>query len=170
MSNDKELGFDPSPPRNNVILAVGILSAVTLAALNPLLMGYFDHMVRAVPAERRAAEAEERRLNDKLSPLDALERAEREKLSGAPVSINAAMEQVSARGLSAAGATQPSDDVQAVLGWNQLPNEQAAAAATAAGQGALAPVVDADGGVAVEGADAGAPAAEPQTVEGAEAQ
>jgi hypothetical protein len=128
MAEHKELGFDDSPPRNTLILAVGVASVLTLALLTPLFTGYFDHMVQA----ENAAKNQEARA--RANPVNANREAQERQLSSARVSVDDAMRQLASVGRRVGPAPQPSTDTQAVLGWNQLENEAAAAeAARAAG-------------------------------------
>jgi hypothetical protein len=145
----RQLGFDDSPPRNNLILLVGIGSVITLALLEPLFTGYFDHMVREREAEQ-LMEARERA--DGLA--ENLEREE-QKLANAQVSVDQAMQQFARVGRRAGPQPQASEDVQAVLGWNQMPNTEAEAAAKAAMSGAAAAAeapAPIEGAVPAEGA------------------
>jgi Holliday junction resolvasome RuvABC DNA-binding subunit len=151
----KQLGFDDSPPRNNLILLVGIGSVITLALLEPLFSGYFDHMVREREAQQ-LTQARER--TDRLAENLA---REEQQLASARVSVEQAMQQLARVGRRAGPEPQASEDVQAVLGWNQLPNTQAEAAARAAAGTAAAPT---EGTAPAEGA---APAEGTAPAEGA---
>ncbi len=132
MAEHKELGFDDSPPRNTVILAVGTASVLTLVLLTPLFTGYFDHMVQA----EMAAKLEQAR--GRTNPARANLAAQERQLSSARISVGDAMGQLGRVGRRVGPEPQPSTDVQAVLGWNQLQNQAAADAAKRAMERAAA--------------------------------
>ncbi|MDH5493022.1 MAG: hypothetical protein OEY14_13795 [Myxococcales bacterium] len=151
------MAHDKSAPRNGLIGLSIFMTAFTLVALIPVFNSYWSSVVDPLVRERSLDSAG-------LDPAQARE-AQRDQLESSPLPIDRAMEQLGSRGRRVAPqiTPRPSEDVAAVEGWGQRPNEEGAAAARAAWEEAHRPPepepepATIDGGVS---GDAAAPSLE----------
>jgi len=123
------MATDNSPPRLKLIVTVGVITVVTLVALNFVLGGYYSHMTDEA---QRA----------KLAPTTGLDEYHKSQgliLAGSKIPIDKAMAQLAKGERDALIAPQQSDDLGPMTGWTKLPKK--------------APMVPMPGA-----ADAGAPA------------
>ncbi|MBC7172918.1 MAG: hypothetical protein H5U40_10840, partial [Polyangiaceae bacterium] len=113
MAEQRQLGFDDTPPRSGLIFAVGVASALTLALLTPLFTGYFDHMVK----REAALKLEDARVRRGYNPVRTNREAQERQLASARISVEDAMAQLGRVGRRVGPAPQPSTDLQALTGW-----------------------------------------------------
>ncbi len=95
---------------------MALLSVLTLVGVHAALVAYFDRMARA---------EELRKVGDAVpAPLLNLRADEHTRLTSGPVSIEAAMQEIAARGRAAASPDimpSASKDLTPLQGWTQMP-------------------------------------------------
>ncbi|MCL2724903.1 MAG: hypothetical protein FWD69_10760 [Polyangiaceae bacterium] len=134
------MATDNSPPRLKLLVTIGVITVVTLVALNLVLRGYYAHM----SDEARHA---------KMAPttgLDDHRKSEMAILAGSKVPMDQAMAQLARGQRDNLIAPQQSDDLGPMTGWSKAPKAPPEAPGADAGAAK-------DGGVHAAG-DAGAPA------------
>lgn len=139
------MAYDKTPPRDKMILGMAVLCIGTLIGLMPLLRMYFYSVMTPIE-EGRAASAGLTQVN-----------AYRDEQTRATSGIQDAMRQFAAGSRSPAIAPTRGDqpNIDAVEGWSELKNEEAAAHARAAYTGARAR----EAAEAMASVDGGVPAA-----------
>jgi len=148
------MGFEKTPPADKLIFATAIGSAILLLGLIPFFHGYFNQMVAEQYQQKVVGVPNV--LREEVSAREA------QNLASAPVSVEQAARELQQRGrvASPAIAPQASSSLDAVEGWNRMPNAEARAAAATAEAGTPAPAPEAPAPVEGEGAPAAEAAAE----------
>jgi hypothetical protein len=124
---------DDTPPRNRVIFSYTMLGVITLVGLKFVFDSYLDSSRRDV--RRDHIEASHTQV-----VLDAYRAEQRLRLSGGPMPIDRAIQEIGRRGRTAFPQLRPmpSEDREPLIGWAQLPRETGAAeAAPALEEGAI---------------------------------
>ena len=111
------MATDKSEPRSGVIIAVAVVSLVTLGAVRAFLNTYFDTEARA----------EEQRKIGGLKPeaLMSLRSDEARRLTTGPLPIASAMSELASRGRMGVGPEimpSASRDVGPLQGWAKMPS------------------------------------------------
>jgi hypothetical protein len=112
------MATDKSPPRTGLILKVAVFAIASLIIIHAALVAYFD----------RIAQAEEHRKFGETKPdaLLELRASERERLNSSSIPIEKAMQQLAARGRTAASPDimpTVSKDPTPLKGWTMMPGE-----------------------------------------------
>ncbi|MEM1417001.1 MAG: hypothetical protein AAGH15_19035 [Myxococcota bacterium] len=133
---DVDLGFEDTPPKSNVIFIVGVLSALTLVMLVPLFDSYYQAVTEA--------ELQDKVYSAGTEQVTELKAEHRRQLAEAPITIEAAKDEVAGRGrangpvraVANDGVGAPIDDAVAALGalqgWNGFPTAEGEARLAAA--------------------------------------
>jgi hypothetical protein len=135
------MATDKSEPRVGLIIKVGVVAVVVLVGVHSALIAYFDRIVIAEETKKTGGKSPE---------LTSVRNDEKARLSSGPVPIEAAMQQLAARGRMGASpelVPTASRDVSPLQGWTKMPSDVPApmmAAATAAS----APAAAGDAGAA----------------------
>lgn len=116
---------DDTPPRNRVIAAYTALAVMTLIGLKFVFDSYLD-------ASRRSVRTEQLRTSQATAALEEYRERQRERLAGGAMPIERAMSELARRGRNAFPLIRPapSQDLDPLRGWAQLPREPAAAGPT----------------------------------------
>jgi hypothetical protein len=142
------MATDKSEPRVGLIAQVGAFSIVVLLATRAALGTYFDFMEQAEKQRKVGSVAPE--------ALMSLRASESARLSGGPMPIDKAMDELASRGRMGIGpelAPGNSKDVAPLQGWAKMPSEVPAPMLADAGPEApMSATLDAGGRA---GADAG---------------
>lgn len=159
------MATDQSPPRNNLILSIAVVTVIILIGLKFVFDSYFSDMMEAVAAAKVPTPEE----------VVQLHAEEQKKLTTSPaVPIDQAMQMLASKGrMGSADITpQPSNDLGAVAGWAHLhdgeenpPPAPTAALPAAAGDAGIMtttppgppPGFDGGAGALPNATDAGAP-------------
>jgi len=120
------MGFEKTPPADKLIFATAIGSGILLLSLIPFFHGYFNEMVAEQYQQKVVGVPN--LLREEVSAREA------QNLASAPVSVEQAARELQERGRTASPAIAPqaSSSLDAVEGWNRMPNADARAAAAAA--------------------------------------
>ena len=110
------MAHDQTPPQMKLIIQIAIATPLILVALKFILDSYFVWMSEQAAAEKLAPPTE----------LNKLREGEKKNLTSGPMSITAAMMEIS-KGRSEQGGPdlitpQPSDDTGALTGWSKMPH------------------------------------------------
>ena len=137
------MGYEKTPPADKLILVTAVGSSLLLLGLIPLFHRYFNQMV--------AHENQVKVLAVPNTLREEVTARQQQNLQAGAVPIDQAARVLGSadRTASPTLAPQPSQTLDAVQGWNQMPNAEARAAAEAA-QAAPPPAPALDGGVAPE--------------------
>lgn len=153
------MAYDTTPPRDKMILGMGLLSVATLIALMPMFRMYFYSVIEPLQQEQAATAG--------LAQRQAYEAEQRQKLT----SLAGTLQQFGQAGRSSSPLVSPrlsteNANVDAVEGWSEAKDERAARSARFAFQAArereaARAAAQADAGVPVEGAPAPQPTVTP---------
>lgn len=150
---------DDTPPRNRVIATYTVLAVITLAGLKFVFDSYMDTSRRAVRAEHISD-------SHTAETLDAYREQQAQRLSGGAMPIERAVQELGRRGRSAFPLIRPtpSEDLDPMRGWTQLPRELPAGAEPVVAPEAAAPEAAAPEAAAPEAAAPEATAVPPEGV------
>jgi hypothetical protein len=140
------MATDKSQPRVGLILKIGALAIVTLLVVHATLVAYFDDV----------AQAEEHRKFGEVKPeaLLSVRADERSRLSSGSMPIDKAMQQLAARGRTAASPDimpSASKDLAPLQGWTKMPGVVPPAMTAPEPPPVLGPPGDAGAAVRIEG-------------------
>lgn len=142
------MAIDNTPPRLKLIVTIGVITVITLVAINFAFDSYYATMSDIAYREKTAP----------TKDREDQHKAELASLSAGTMPVDKAMAQLASGGRPDSISPQASDDLGAVTGWSKLPHPAPVPLAPAAHDAPM-PGTLADGGAAPMDADGGAAAA-----------
>ncbi len=143
---ENKYAFDDTPPASKVILAVAVLSAVTLLGLIPVFHSYFFYMTE------QQLDMQVRDSSRYAGELEAHRAEQATKMAGVERAMTALGR--GARMRATPITPQASEDLGAIEGWTRMKNEREMQAAQEA-MGAAAAAAEAEAAAAAAAAEEG---------------